>query len=103
MHVIKFKRSDELATAKREGREGRAGRANPGAYVSSVIGQFLTVMRLESWTGRLGRRVGVADGEDRCWERGRCEGVARVELPFGSQIRSFSLQTAAQLSSSTGR
>lgn len=64
---------------------GRAGRANPGACVSSVIGQFLTVMRLESWTGRLGRRVGVANGEDRCWERERRE----VELPFGSQIRSY--------------
>lgn len=73
MHVIKFERSDELATAKREaGRQGKDGRTL-GACVSSVIGQFLTVMRLESWTGRLGRRVGVANGEHRCCERERGE------------------------------
>lgn len=78
---------------QRERPGGRASRANPGACVSSVIGQFLTVMRLESWTGRLGRRVGVADGEDRCWEREHGE----VELPFGSQIRSFCGAVRTQL------
>lgn len=72
---------------RERGREAGQSRANPGACVSSVIGQFLTVMRLEVWTGRLGRRVGVANGEDRCWQRKRSE----VELPFGSQIRSHTL------------